>query len=146
MDCRFFFRNKLDFGRVYLVILGEATNIEKLVTYFLKSGVKPYQVRSPVHTAIIQEMAGATHDANQVGIITPYEGQRVTFWDSEDIKHFWPCSQLGRQSFQARPRYSHLPNNDWVCCVILWHLICWGLHLLCAAATDLLQSQGSQEL
>ena len=54
----------------------------------------------------------ATHDANQVGIITPYEGQRVTFWDSEDTKHLWPWSQLGRQSFQARPRYSHLPNKS----------------------------------
>ena len=47
---------------LYIVILDEATNIEKLVTYFLKSGVKPYQVRSPVHTAIRQEMAGATGD------------------------------------------------------------------------------------
>ncbi|CAK9023360.1 Regulator of nonsense transcripts 1 homolog (ATP-dependent helicase UPF1) [Durusdinium trenchii] len=53
----------------------EATNIEKLVTYFLKSGVKPYQV----------------------GIITPYEGQRA-----------YICSVLQRQTCFSHKAYEEI--------------------------------------
>ncbi|CAE7690500.1 UPF1, partial [Symbiodinium pilosum] len=53
----------------------EATNIEKLVTYFLKSGVKPYQV----------------------GIITPYEGQRA-----------YICAVLQRQTTFSHKAYEEI--------------------------------------
>ncbi|CAE7608530.1 UPF1 [Symbiodinium natans] len=53
----------------------EATNIEKLVTYFLKAGVKPYQV----------------------GIITPYEGQRA-----------YICAVLQRQTTFSHKAYEEI--------------------------------------
>lgn len=53
----------------------EATNIEKLVTYFLKSGVKPYQV----------------------GVITPYEGQRA-----------YICAVLQRQTSFSHKAYEEI--------------------------------------
>mmetsp|Transcript_159156 Transcript_159156/g.510484 ORF Transcript_159156/g.510484 Transcript_159156/m.510484 type:complete len:1087 (+) Transcript_159156:58-3318(+) len=53
----------------------EASNIEKLVTYFLKAGVKPYQV----------------------GVITPYEGQRA-----------YICSVFQRQTAFSHKAYEEI--------------------------------------
>mmetsp|Transcript_30769 Transcript_30769/g.65143 ORF Transcript_30769/g.65143 Transcript_30769/m.65143 type:complete len:1081 (-) Transcript_30769:323-3565(-) len=53
----------------------EASNIEKLVTYFLKAGVKPHQV----------------------GVITPYEGQRA-----------YICSVFQRQTAFSHKQYEEI--------------------------------------
>lgn len=53
----------------------EASNIEKLVTYFLKAGVKPYQI----------------------GVITPYEGQRA-----------YICSVFQRQTAFSHKAYEEI--------------------------------------
>lgn len=62
----------------------KATNIEKLVTYFLKSGVKPYQVGLMFGWCSFSKRIALLP---QVGIITPYEGQRVIV--SGHIVVFW---------------------------------------------------------
>lgn len=64
----------------------KATNIEKLVTYFLKSGVKPYQVELMGWCSVDVRFQNAQL-LPQVGIITPYEGQRVIV--SGHIVVFW---------------------------------------------------------
>lgn len=65
----------------------KATNIEKLVTYFLKSGVKPYQVELMFGWCSVDVRFQNAQLLPQVGIITPYEGQRVIV--SGHIVVFW---------------------------------------------------------
>lgn len=65
----------------------KATNIEKLVTYFLKSGVKPYQVELMFGWCSVDVRFQNAQLLPQVGIITPYEGQRVIV--SDHIVVFW---------------------------------------------------------
>ena len=65
----------------------KATNIEKLVTYFLKSGVKPYQVELMFGWCSVDVRFQNAQLLRQVGIITPYEGQRVIV--SGHIVVFW---------------------------------------------------------
>ena len=62
---------------------GEASMCEKIVTQFLRGGVTPPQVRSstPCHHSSLLPPSHThhthTHAAPQIGVITPYEGQRA---------------------------------------------------------------------